>query len=318
VRIVVLDGRTLNPGDNPWDPVASLGTLEVYDRTGRDDVVARAEGAEVVITNKTVLRSEALVRLDRLRLIAVLATGYDNVDLEAARARGVTVCNVPAYATDSVAQHAFAFAARAVPARGRARRGDTPWGMAAAAGVLLLVVGARRVERARDGDRRPRAHRTAHRGAGACVRHGRRGMVRSKTAAASPPFVRLVALDELFSLSDVVRFIARLTPETERLVDAARLASMKPTAFLVNTARGRLIDEAALAAALSEGRLAGAALDTVSREPIADEDPLLAAPNCILTSHMAWASLAARRRLMLATADNIRAFLAGRPTNVVS
>jgi glycerate dehydrogenase len=319
VKIVVLDGRTLNPGDNPWDPIASLGTLEVHDRTSRADVVARAAGAEVVVTNKTVLRSEAVAELDALRLIAVLATGYDNVDVVAARAHGVTVCNVPAYATDSVAQHAFALLlelCQRVGAHDAAVHGGE-WQRAREfcfwlsapvelAGLTMGIVGLGRI-----------GNRTAEvaRAFGMRVLASASGASR---AAPAPAFIERVPLDELFAQSDVVSLHCPLTPATEGLVDARRLASMKPTAFLVNTARGRLVDEAALAAALSEGRLAGAALDTVSREPIAEDSPLLRAPNCIITPHMAWASLAARRRLMLATAENIRAFVAGRPINVVS
>jgi glycerate dehydrogenase len=319
VRIVVLDGRTLNPGDNPWDPVAALGTLEVHDWTGRDDVVARAAGAEIVVTNKTVLRSEALARLDRLRLIAVLATGYDNVDLAAARARGVTVCNVPAYATDSVAQHVFALLlelCQRVGAHDAAiRQGEWQrarefcfW-LSAPVELRGLVMGA--VGLGRIGRRTAELANAFGMNVVATVRS-------TPEPASVPSFVSLVSMDELFALSDVVSLHCPLTAETERLVDVRRLALMKRSAFLVNTARGRLIDEAALAAALCSGQLAGAALDTVAREPIAEDNPLLAAPNCIITPHMAWASLAARRRLMLATAENIRAFLAGRPPNVVS
>jgi glycerate dehydrogenase len=318
VKIVVLDGRTLNPGDNPWDPIAALGDLDVYDRSARDEVVVRAVQAEIVVTNKTRLPAEALAELPRLRLIAVLATGYDNVDVAAARARGVTVCNVPAYATDSVAQHVFALllelAHRVAAHDAAVRAGEWTrarefsfWLSAPVElrGSTMGIVGFGRIGR--------RTADLAH-------AFGMDVLAATRTAVDPPgwqPF-QTVSVEELFARSDVVSLHCPLTPTTERLVDARMLARMKPTAFLVNTARGRLVDEEALVTALSEGRLAGAALDTVSREPLPADHPLLAAPNCIVTPHLAWASLAARRRLMLGTAENIRAFIAGRPVNVVS
>jgi glycerate dehydrogenase len=318
VRIVVLDGRALNPGDNPWDPVAALGDFAVYDRSSRDEVVPRAEHAEIVITNKTRLPVEAIAALPRLKLISVLATGYDNVDVAAARTRGVTVCNVPAYATDSVAQHVFALLlalAHRVAAHDAAVR-DGEWERSREfsfwlsapvelRGRTMGIVGFGRIG--------ARTAELAH-------AFGMNVLASVRSPAAPPgwePFA-FAAVEELFARSDVVSLHCPLTPATERLVGPQMLARMKREAVLVNTARGGLIDEPALCAALAEGRLAGAALDTISREPMPADHPLLAAPNCIITPHMAWASLAARRRLMLGTAENVRAFLAGRPINVVS
>jgi glycerate dehydrogenase len=318
VRIVVLDGRTLNPGDNPWDPVAALGDLQVHDRSSRDEVVPRAAKADVVVTNKTRLPAEALRALPRLRMISVLATGYDNVDVAAAHEQGVTVCNVPAYATDSVAQHVFALLLelghRVAAHDAAVRNGEwvrarefSFWLSAPLElrGLVMGVVGFGRI-----------GARTAE------LAHAFGMSVLAATHRPLPapswqPF-SFVRIEELFARSDIVSLHCPLTPRTERLVDARMLARMKPSAMLVNTARGGLIDESALVAALNGGMLAGAALDTVSREPPPADHPLLAAPNCILTPHMAWASLAARRRLMLGTAENIRGFVAGKPINVVS
>jgi glycerate dehydrogenase len=320
VRIVVLDGHALNPGDNPWDPVAALGDFEVYDSSPRATVVARARGAEVVVTNKTRLPADALAALDGLRLIAVLATGYDNVDVAAARARGVTVCNVPAYATDSVAQHVFALlleiaqrpAAHDAAIRDGAwqRSGEFTFWLSAPlelAGRTLGIVGYGRIGQ--------RVAALAH-AFGMNVLCATRS-TGARAAPSSGPLA-FVPLARLLAESDVVSLHCPLTPETERMIDAAALACMRDDAILINTARGRLIDEDALAAALRSGRLAGAGLDTLSREPPPPDHPLLSAPRCVLTPHMAWASLAARRRLMLATAENIRAFVQGRPQNVVS
>ena len=316
MRIVILDGYTLNPGDNPWDPVAELGSLKVFDRTPRQLVVERASGAHVVVTNKTRLGADALAELDRLGLITVLATGYDNVDVAAAVARGVTVCNVPAYATNSVAQHVFALLLelsnrvgehdRAVHVGQWARAGDfTFWTHAPVelAGRVMGLVGYGTIGR---------------RVAEIAMAFGMSVLATTRTRPPAPTRVEIVDLEKLFTRSDVISLHCPLTAETEGIVGASLLERAKPGAFLINTARGRLVDETALAHALEHGMLAGAAVDVAAREPIADESPLLSARNCIITPHMAWASLAARRRLMLATAENIRSWSEGRPVNVVA
>lgn len=318
MRIVVLDGFTLNPGDNPWDEIAALGELIVYDRTPADQVVARAGGAEVVLTNKTPITAADLERLPDLRLISVLATGYNIVDVEAARRLGVRVANVPVYGTDAVAQFVFALllehchhVARhdAAVRQGRWAEGEdfsfweTP--LVELTGLKLGIVGFGRIGR----------------------RVGELGHAFGMEVLACdldrqhPPEYQPFAWrerDELFAEADVVTLHCPQTPENTGFVNRERLGRMKPSALLINTARGGLIDEQALAEALRRGRPAAAAVDVVSREPIAPDSPLLSAPHLILTPHIAWATLSARRRLMRMTAANLRAFLEGRPINLVN
>ena len=317
MRIVVLDGHTLNPGDNPWDEVAALGDLEVYDRTPSELIVERARGATVVLTNKTPLSAEVISTLTDLRMISVLATGYDVVNVAAAAGRGIVVCNVPEYATTSVAEHVFALLLELARGAGRHDRlvregawaacGEFSFWQSAPAeleGKTLGVVGLGRIGR-RVGE--------------IAAALGMTVAVTATTPRRLPPaWIWIDDLDELLARADVVSLHCPLNERTRGMIGARRLALMKPSAFLINTARGGLIDERAVAEALAQNRLAGAAVDVVSSEPIAPDNPLLAAPRCIITPHMAWASLAARRRLMQATAENIRAFLAGCPVNVVS
>lgn len=317
-RIVALDGATLNPGDNPWDEVAVLGDLAVYDRTPAEKIIERAAGAEVVLTNKTPLAAATLGRLPRLRYVSVLATGFNIVDVAAARARGIPVSNVPEYGTRSVAQLVFALILelchhvglhdQAVRAGEWAARGDfsfwkTP--LMELAGKTMAIVGFGRIGRA--------VGELAH-------AFGMEVIAVDPAQGAPPewrPFSRC-GMDEAFRRADVLSLNCSLTAQNEGLVNARQLALMKPTALLVNAARGGLVVEADLAAALAAGRLAGAALDVVSSEPIAPDNPLLATPSCILTPHIAWATREARARLMAATAANLRAFLAGSPINVVN
>ena len=320
MRIVVLDGATLNPGDNPWDALAALGELTVHARSAHGEIVPRARGAEVVLTNKTMLDAAILAALPELRFVAVLATGYNVVDVDAARARGVRVANVPEYGTDSVAQHVLALLLElahgvgehdaAVHAGEWQRCPDFSfWHRPPLelAGLRMGIVGFGRIGR--------RVAELAH-ALGMLVRaSGRPGAARDDA-----PFAGFAwrSTDELFAESDVVSLHCPLTADNARFVDAALLARMKPSALLINTARGGLVDEAALAHALAAGRIAGAALDVVSEEPIRASNPLLAAPRCILTPHLAWASLAARSRLMATTVANVRAYLAGSPINLVA
>jgi glycerate dehydrogenase len=318
MKIVVLDGYTLNPGDNPWDDLARLGELEVYDRTADADVVARASGAGILLTNKTPLTHDTLQRLPDLRFVGVLATGYDIVDVDAARQRGIPVANVPEYGTTSVAQHVFALllelchrVARHDAAVKAGRWTQCPdfcfWDPPPLelAGLTIGIIGFGRIGQ--------RVGAIAH-GFGMSV------AAAVGTRRSTPPYQPFTWLEtnELFSTADVVTLHCPLTPDNERFVNRALLARMKPTAFLLNTARGPLIDEQALADALNENRLAGAAVDVVSSEPIRADNPLLAARNCLITPHMAWGSLAARKRLMAATVENVAAFLRGESKNVVN
>jgi len=319
VKIVVLDGHTLNPGDNSWEGVAALGELQVYARTAPALVRERAAGAEIVLTNKTHLDAATLADLEALRFIAVLATGINVVDAEAARARGILVANVPEYGSDSVAQHAFALLleltnrvgdhAAAVRAGDWIGARDFAFWLTAPLELrerTMGIVGFGRIGR--------RTAEIAH-------AFGMRVLATPGRRAAEPPGYEPFAWADagrVFAESDVVSLHCPLTADNVGFVDAGLLATMKPTALLLNTARGGLVDEEALAAALCTGRIAGAGLDVVAAEPMRADNPLLTAPNCIITPHIAWASLAARRRLMQTTVDNVRAFIAGMPINVVN
>lgn len=315
MKIVVLDGYTLNPGDLSWARLEALGACEVYDRTGTEDVVVRASGAEVVLTNKTVLDRAAIDALPDLKYIGVLATGYNVVDLAATAERGIVVTNVPSYATQAVAQYTIALLLELAHRAGRhgwtVREGrwtacedfcywDTP--QVELAGLTLGLIGLGRIGRA-----------VGHLGMALGMRP-----IACDPAGAPCSWVRYVDLDTLLAESDVVSLHCPLTSDNQHLIDAARLARMKPTAFLINTARGPLVDEAALAEALNAGRLAGAALDVLLTEPPPADSPLLGARNCIVTPHIAWAARASRSRLMKAAVNNVRAFLAGKPANTVT
>jgi glycerate dehydrogenase len=317
MHIVVLDGYTLNPGDNPWTAMESLGHLVVYDRTPADAIVARAAPADIVLTNKTRLTADTLARLPQLRFIAVLATGYDVVDVRAARARGIPVANVPEYGTESVAQHVFALLlelCRHVGLHDAAVKGGE-WARAAdfcfwrtslveLAGLAMGVVGFGRI---------------GQRVAAIARGLGMRVLATTGSRRTTPEYpLTWVDIPELFAQSDVVTLHCPLSHQNAQFVNTTLLHCMRPTAFFINTARGGLVNEPDLAAALNAGVLAGAGLDVVSVEPIRPDNPLLAARNCIITPHIAWASLAARRRLMEASVKNVEAFLAGRPVNLVN
>ncbi len=317
-RIVVLDGHTLNPGDNPWDPVEELGELTVYDRTPPDLVVDRALPAEVVLTNKTRLPGSVLERLPQCRFISVLATGYDVVDLAAAQKKGVPVSNVPVYGTDSVAQFVLALLLNLIhrPALHDQmvrdgewrRRGDFSFWVTRLmelTGKKMGIVGYGRIGR--------RVGEVAH-------AMGMQVMAHDVVKTSPPDFQPFSwnSLEEIFSQADAVTLHCPLTADNVGLVNRRLLQLMQPTAFLINTARGPLVNPDDLIDALDQGMLAGASLDVAPTEPIPDDSPLLRAKNLVLTPHMAWATQDARKRLMRTTADNIAAFLAGQPINVVN
>lgn len=312
MKIVILDGLTTNPGDVSWEPVERLGTLAVHDRSEPAEVAARAADAEAVLTNKTVLGAAEFAALPRLKYVGVLATGYNVVDVAAANERGIVVTNVPEYSTSNVVQATFALLLELTNRVGHhdatvhaGRWAACPdfcyWDgdLVELAGLTLGIVGYGRIGR---------SVADVGRAFGMKILYHRR------QAAADP---ECVDLDTLFRESDVVSLHCPLTPDTKGLVDARRLGLMKPTAFFVNTARGPLVDEAALAATLNAGRIAGAAVDVLSVEPPPASNPLLAAKNCIITPHVAWATRNARRRLIEIAAGNLAAFVAGRPRNVV-
>jgi glycerate dehydrogenase len=317
MSIVVLDGYTTNPGDLSWEPLSALAPCTVWDRTAPADVITRLADAEIVLTNKTPLAAETLAALPKLKLISVLATGVNVVDVAAAKAQGIAVCNVPAYSTPGVAQAVFALLLELTNRTGH--HSDTVhagrWSagpdfsywdgtLVELAGLTLGIVGYGAI--------------------GAAVAavgraFGMRILGNRRTAEGPiPEGGDFVDLDRLFQESDVVTLHCPLTPQTEGLVNAARLAQMKPTAYLINTARGPLVQESHLCDALQAGCLAGAGLDVLSVEPPAPDHPLLQAPNCVITPHIAWATRAARQRLIQQSAVNVAAFLAGAPVNVVT
>ena len=313
----MLDGFTLNPGDNPWVGLERLGALAVYDRTPPELVVPRARTADIVLTNKARLPAVVLAQLPALRFVAVLATGYDVVDVGAARARGIPVSNVPEYGTASVAQYVFALLLELCAHVGvhDAAVHDGEWSRAAdfcfwkrplveLAGQTMGLVGLGRIGQA--------VGAIAH-------AFGMQVLAATGSRRAMPPFpCERVEVPALFARADVVSLHCPLTPANAHFVNRALLAHMKPTAFLINTARGGLVNEHDLAAALNGGQIAGAAVDVVSAEPVRPDNPLLGARNCIITPHIAWASLAARQRLMATTVHNVEAFLAGKPIHVVN
>jgi glycerate dehydrogenase len=322
-RIVVLDGYTLSPGpdargDVSWAPLEALGQLTVHERSG-DRRIEHARGARIVLTNKEILDAATIEALPELRYIGVLATGTNVVDLEAAGRRGIVVTNAPAYGTAAVAQHVFALLLELVShtsAQARAVR-DGQWQrspdfaftvepITELAGKTFGIVGMGAI-----GQNVARiASAFGMRVAAARHRRGTRFDPSGIDVDWRP-------LDELFATADVVSLHCPLTPRTRHLVDAARLASMRSTAILINTGRGALVDERALRRALDDGHLAGAGLDVLSVEPPRDGNPLIGAPRCVVTPHVAWATREARMRLMEIAADNVRAFLDGVPRNVV-
>jgi len=316
MKIVVLDGYTLNPGDLSWDELKALGECKIHDRTPADEVVDRAVGADIVLTNKTPVTRESILALPKLQYIGVLATGYNIVDAIAARERGIPVANVPTYGTNSVAQHTFALLLELTQHAGHHARTvhDARWTkspdfcywdhpLVELDGLTMGIVGYGRIGRAV---------------ADLALAFGMKVLVNSRsTPREIAANVRPVELDALLGESDVVSLHCPLTPETRHLVNARRLGFMKSAAFLLNTSRGPLIDEAALAGALNAGRIAGAGLDVLSAEPPPSSNPLLGAKNCLITPHIAWASRAARARLMQVAVANVRAFIEGKPQNVV-
>ena len=317
-RIVYLDCYTVNPGDLSWEPLRALGDCVLYDRTPANQVIERAADAEIVLANKVVLDGQTIRALPRLRYIGVTATGYNIVDVAAARERNIVVTNVPAYGTASVAQMTFALLLELTQHVGHhartVREGrwsaspdfcywDRP--LLELAGLTMGIVGLGQIGR--------EVARLAE-----AFRMNVIATSRGPVAPAQPAGVRIVGLDELFRTSDIVSLHCPLTPETNRLVDARRLATMKPTALLINTSRGGLVVEQDLADALNAGRIAGAAVDVLSVEPPPASNPLLAARNCYVTPHIAWATRAARARLLDVAVENIRAFVRGAPINRVN
>ncbi len=317
MKIVVLDGYCANPGDLSWDGLRSLGEVQVFDRTRVDEVVPRAAGAAIALLNKTPMPAYILSQLPELRYIGVLATGYNTVDMDAAKERGIVVSNVPTYGTASVAQFVFALLlelchhvqrhADAVSAGEWSQNPDwsfwkTP--LVELAGKTMGIVGFGRIGR--------QTGRIAD-------AMGMRVLANDTYRGEAPdwPGFAWAGVEELLAEADVVSLHSPLLPETRGMMDARRLALMKPTAFLINTSRGALVVDRDLAGALNQGRLAGAGLDVLSVEPPAEHNPLLSARNCLITPHIAWATREARARLLGAVVANVACFLNGSPRNVV-
>ena len=317
MKIVVLDGYGLNPGDLSWSAWETLGELKVYDRTSPSELLERSEGAEVLITNKTLITANDMALLPELKYIGVLATGYNVVDIDEAKARGIVVTNIPAYSTASVAQMVFAhilnitqrvgyYADENVRGRWTNNSDFCYWdtNLVELDGKKMGVVGYGNIGKA-----------TAR----IALAFGMEVLAyTSKEQKDLPQGVKKATLDELFAESDVISLHCPLTPDTKELVNANRLKAMKPNAILVNTGRGPLINEQDLADALNEGRIAGAGLDVLSVEPSVAGNPLLSAKNCFITPHIAWATKEARTRLMDIAINNLRSYQEGNIINNVA
>lgn len=317
-KIVVLDGYTINPGDNPWSGLETLGNCTIYDRTPPELRLERAMDAEILLTSKVKLDTVILDSLPKLKYISMLATGYNNVDVEAAGALGIPVSNVPAYSTESVAQTTFALLLElavnvgvhdvAVKTGEWVRCPDHSFWKSPIIeldGLTIGIVGYGVIGKA--------VARIAAAFGMTVIAYAPRIPVDSSSVP-----VCFVPLEELFASADVVTLNCPQTTENTGFVNSALLGRMKQTAFLINVARGGLINEADLAAALHAGQIAGAGLDVVAHEPMLVDNPLLSAPNCVFTPHIAWASLAARRRLVGVVSANVASYLGGSPINVVN
>ena len=317
MKIVILDAYTANPGDLDWAPFEAIAPCSIHDRTPVEETVGCCRDAEIVITNKAVLKRETILALPKLRYIGVTATGYNVVDTVAAAERGIVVTNVPGYSTPAVAQAVIAmlleFTNHTAHHAQTVRDGrwsacpdfcywDHP--IIELRGRMLGLIGF--------GDIGSSVARIA-------VAFGMKVIAARRSWAVPPPEgVTAASVEDVFRSSDVISLHCPLTDDTKQIINADNLSRMKSTAFLINTARGPLVDEPALAKALNEGRIAGAAQDVLSTEPPPAGNPLLTARNCLITPHLAWASRESRARLIDVAAGNVRAFLAGSPVNVVN
>ena len=320
MQIVILDGYTENPGDLSWAGLEALGELTVFDRTPKDDpeeIIRRIGGAEIVFTNKTPLTAQIFARCPQIRYVGLLSTGYNIADIDAARRRGIPVTNIPSYGTDAVAQAAMALLLEITNQVGRhaaaVRQGrwsacedfcfwDTP--LMELSGKTMGVIGFGRIGQAMG--RIARAFGMEVLAAG------------SRPTEQGQAIARYVSLDELYARADVISLHCPLSPQTERMINEHSIAKMKDGVILLNTGRGQLICEDALAQALRSGKVRAAGLDVLSQEPPDADNPLLTAPNCFITPHIAWAARESRQRLMDTAVDNLRQFLNGTPVHVVN
>jgi glycerate dehydrogenase len=317
MQIVVLDGYTLNPGDLSWEPLKILGDAAIFERSRTNEVAARIGNAEIAITNKVEISRATMEKCPNLKYIGVTATGYNIVDIEAARQRKITVTNVPAYGTRSVAQMTLALLLELTNHTGHHAQtvSDGRWTrsldfcywdfpLVELHDKTMGIIGYGRI--GQEVGKLARAF-------------GMRILVNQRRKTPVPPSdASSVELEELLRMSDVISLHCPLTPETRQMINRDRLSLMKPSAFLLNTSRGQLINEQDLADALQQEKIAGAGLDVLSLEPPVETNPLLRAPNCFITPHIAWASKEARTRLMNVAVENLRAWLGGKAANVVS
>ena len=317
MKIVALDGYAANPGDLSWDELKTLGDCIIYERTTPEQVLERAEDAEILLTNKVIITAEHMDALPQLKYIGVLATGYNIVDVAAAKERGIIVTNIPAYSTHSVAQMVFAhllnIAQQVKHYSDEVRSGrwsaskdfcfwDTP--LLELRGMKIGIVGL--------------GH-TGYTTARIAIGFGMEVYAyTSKSSFQLPPEIKKMELDQLFAECDIVSLHCPLTEDTRELVNARRLKLMKPSAILINTGRGPLVNEQDLADALNNGQIFAAGLDVLSQEPPCPDNPLLTARNCYITPHIAWASTAARTRLMNILLDNVKGYLNGKVINNVA
>ena len=350
MKIVILDGYAENPGDLSWEGFESLGELAVYDRTPREDVeeiLRRIGDAEVICTNKTLITEEVIRRAPKLRYIGVLATGYNVVDVDAAARKGIPVTNIPAYGTAAVAQHVFAmlleicnqvgYHSQAVQ-EGRWQRSedfcfwDRP--LMELAGKTMGIVGYGRIGQAtarlaqafgmrvlacRRPEHMPQAEPSDGRGkADECGQIADSAAQGNTGRIGAEHGIYMAAFDEILAQSDVISLHCPLFPETENLIRKETIEKMKDGVIFINTARGPLVNEQDLADAIRGGKVYAAGLDVVTKEPMAEDSPLIGLENCFITPHIAWASKESRQRLMDTAVDNLRAFLAGNPVNVVN
>lgn len=316
MNIVVLDGYGLNPGDLSWDSIQTLGNLTVYDRTSDQEIISRAIHADIILTNKTILTAGTLQSLPNLKYIGILSTGYNVVDIAAARTKGIVVCNIPTYSTSSVAQMTFAHllnitnqVGHYAEANRNGRWNTSPdfcyWDspIMELCGKKFGIIGM------------------GHIGCAVAVIAQAFGMEvyahTSREASSLPPGIRKAELEELFRECDIISLHCPLTTETRQIINHESLSLMKPSAIILNTGRGHLVNEQDLAEALNSGRIAAYGADVLCVEPATLTNPLLTAKNAFLTPHIAWASTEARKRLMEICKENIQAFLNGNPINVI-
>jgi glycerate dehydrogenase len=314
MKIVILDGYTANPGDLSWEGLKELGEVTVYDRTLPSETVTRAAGAEIVLTNKVIIGREEMAQLPHLQYIGVLATGYNVVDLKAAQERGIIVTNVPAYSTESVAQMVFAHlltvtnhTERYAIGNRQGRWSNSPdfcyydESIHELAGKTFGIVGLGNIGR---------------RVAQIALAFGMKvKALTSKPAEALPDGIQKTDIKELFQTSDVISLHCPLTPDTYHLINKETIEWMNPGAILINTGRGPLVDDFALASALKAGRIKVYCADVMTEEPPKADNPLLKVKNAYITPHIAWATFEARQRLIQVATDNVRAFLSGHPLN---